>query len=720
PGGQAGYGNDTSTLLLMTTPRIIINEEEEQMLAGRDRPFWDLAVEEVAVVGSDPFIREGSDVTILFRCKHPAFFKARLTGFLDRAAQTRPDACRSHGEYRGIPYDHLETADREICVYSASPAKHICVRSNSLAAFQHVIDAILGTTREGKPVVRLGDTAEFAYIRTIYPLGAEEEDGLIYLSDPFIRRLVGPKLKLTERRRMHCYNHLRMIGHAAMLYRTEHGRPADSLQTLYESGCLPCPFCGETAERMKNEIAPLVTLLESSSPDLQEHAAAELEKLGPCCRPELLARLADQPPLDVAMRIESVLANLGDEDSVCCCPDGGAYRLSADGMSGECTLHGHAHFLTPNLEIPLDTVSGAEASEYRAFLEDYNHYWRTYFDPIAIRVQATPHRYRLETLVLPLIDNSIYTGLAAVLGGQAENLDAGPVPKRNIFSMAFRLNKEALLKDIAEEVPNELPARVEAEDVPEETPPPQQEAEAVYPVPVYAPRETPSVNGTCRTLLKDLGVPETELEKDKLDVEKFFKQGIGSQIGLHLYDAPPNFDFNLSTALGLLGQLSARSSGSISLSDLASWWEVLLLGGVGASLNGPVYFSIPVQDAKVVDEFGDQLERIFAHATRQSEAAFHGLGGTDFYRMPFKNDPTRMMRVFTVRVGPVKLRYFWARIGSIVYLATQPCVLDDLLALECQPVPSTEANQPAHALVTIRARNWNEVLDNTYLGWGEN
>ena len=46
--------------------------------------------------------------------------------------------------------------------------------------------------------------------------------------------------------------------------------------------------------------------------------------------------------------------------------------------------------------------------------------------------------------MLPLIDNSVYTGLAAALGGKPEPLDALPVPKANIFSVNFRLNKEAL------------------------------------------------------------------------------------------------------------------------------------------------------------------------------------------------------------------------------------------------------------------------------------
>ena len=38
---------------------------------------------------------------------------------------------------------------------------------------------------------------------------------------------------------MICYNNLRMIGHAAMLYRTQFGKQAKSLDELAEAGCLP-------------------------------------------------------------------------------------------------------------------------------------------------------------------------------------------------------------------------------------------------------------------------------------------------------------------------------------------------------------------------------------------------------------------------------------------------------------------------------------------------
>ncbi|HVG18403.1 MAG TPA: hypothetical protein VNI02_05070, partial [Blastocatellia bacterium] len=307
------------------------------------RPFYDQVVEEVAVAGSDLFLREGSDVTMLFRFKQPELFRERMEAFLANAEKRRPDARRAAGRHLDIDYVELATPDRDINVFAAYPAPGLYIRSNSKVAFHRVLEAVQGKAADNKAVPRLGDSAEFAYIRTLMPRGAKEEDGFVYLSDPFIRKLVGPQIKITESRRVLCYNNLRMLGHASLLYRTESGKAPDSLAALTESECAPKAF-GE------GELA---------------------------------------------------------------CPDGGKYSLSPDGTAGVCSRHGQANFMTPCIEIPLAQVNGEEAEAYRAFVTQYNQYWRTFFDPIAIRVQATPQRVRLETIILPLIDNSIYTALAS-------------------------------------------------------------------------------------------------------------------------------------------------------------------------------------------------------------------------------------------------------------------------------------------------------------------
>jgi hypothetical protein len=569
------------------------------------RPAYDLVVDEVAVTGSDLFVNEGSDVTILFRAKSPDALRSRMDGFLDRAARAHPDAKRTAGKYGDVDFVHLATPDRALCVWSAYPAADLHVRSNSRVALERVLAAIRGKDADGHAVRRLGDTAEFQYIRTLMPRGAQE-DGFVYLSDPFIRRLMGPAVKLTERRRMLCYNHLRMIGHAALLYRTEHGKAPAALDELVKAECLPGKF------------------------------------------------------------------NEGDFK----CPGGGTYALSADGHFGTCSHHGHAQYLTPCCEIPVAKVNGEEADEYKGFLDEYNNYWRTYFDPIALRLQITPQRYRLETIILPLIDNSIYTTMAQSMGGAPEALDALPVPKRNIFSVAVKLNKLELLKEVG--------------------------------------LDEDKVAGKNDRLLDVPGVPREKI--DALKVKEFLIRGIGNQVGLHAYDAVPTFDFNLPQFLGLaMGSFNGRRGREMDTVELGVSFLI-------TALNAPVYISLPVQDVKVVDDFLDKLDPLMAESYRRLPG--RGLFGInfDFYKAPLK--PDRTMRVASVQFGPIKWRMFWARIGNGLYIASKPFILDDLVAAEAERAKAG-AGRPrddgpkAHGMVRMRPANWDRVLADYRLAWAE-
>jgi hypothetical protein len=568
------------------------------------RPFYDLVVERVGVTGSDFFVREGSDVTLLFRFTQPELFKARMDGFLASVEKNHKDAKRSTGTYLGIDYVHVAVPDRTIHVFSAYPEAGLHVRSNSLVALKRVLEAIRGKKAgvDGRAVRRLGDTAEFAYIRTLMPEGAKEETGLVYLSDPFIRRLVGPELKLTESRRMLCYTYLRMIGHAAMLYQSEHGRKAQSLEELVEARCLP------------SEVT-------------WGHLAA--------------------------------------------CPDGGKHSLGADGVSGVCSHHGRAHFLRPCCEIPVREVTKGEADQYKSFLAEYNQYWRMFFDPIALRLQITPERYRLETIVLPLIDNSIYTGLASVLAGKPEPLDALPVPPRNIFSVAVRVNK----------------GNAEEKTV---KPPPQDWRNALRYFLGYGGRE-----------IEDLGV------------EEFLLRGLGSQLSLHVCDAEPLFDFNLPAALGqAVGSFQGRGPG-LGMNELPFIF-------LAASFQAPVYIAAPVADAKIVDVFLERLDRFLPHATRQRQnwGGFFTLQ-YDFYQIPLTAKTS--CRSVAVQFGPMKWRLFWARIGDGFYIATKKSILEEIQMLSGKPQSKTaESGLAAHAFLRIRAEHWDRVLNEFRLGWAEN
>lgn len=567
------------------------------------RPLYDKVVEELAITGTDLAFGEGTDVTLIFRVKKPELLKARMDGFLVAALKSRRDARRDEGELHGVPYVSVTTPDRAVHVFSAYPEPNLHLRSNSREGLLRVLSAIKGKDLEGKPVRRLGESTEYAYVRTLMPRGAKEEDGFVYLSDPFIRRLVGPHLKLTERRRMLCYNHLRMIGHAALLYRTEFGKAPTSMDELVKTGCLPGKF------------------------------------------------------------------NDGDFT----CIDGGKYSLSADGSSGACSHHGHAHNLVPCCETPLAWVTGTEADEYDAFLREYNNYWRTYFDPIAVRVQVTPQHYRLETIVLPLINNTIYQALHDSLAGKPEPLDGLPVPRRNIFTVAGRFNKEGLLRQV-----------VGGAD-------PYGELDKV-------------VAGA-------IGISADEAHK--IGAGKAVAEGLGNQVAVHVYDAEQMFDLDLPEVLGIT---IASFNGRRRVLGNQDWALAVMI----AALNAPVYVSLPVKDANIVDNFLERLDRGLAEEVRRNRNRGNRFLDLveDCYRTKLK-DGTPAYGL-SLRLWAVKWRFFWARIGDGFYIATKASILEDLAAAKATPPDARAvAEAPAHGMVRLRARNWDQVLPEYRVGWAE-
>jgi hypothetical protein len=334
-------------------------------------------IRDLAIVSSDLYFSEGTDVTLLFELDNPDGFREKMEAHWQQIQSSVPHVNRSNTQISGVPTLEVTTSDRSLRAFSAFPTPNLYVRSNSKVALERIVAAIRGKDARNQPVTSLGNTDEFKYIRTLMPENAPEEDGWIYMSDPFIRKMVGPQIKLMQKRRLTCYNHLRMLGHASLMHASEHGSLGQSIEELVQSRCLPKDFGNS---RMS-------------------------------------------------------------------CPDGGTYELTQDGRTAHCSHHGSPHSMTPCCEAQLDRITPQEAQEYTQFLNQYNEYWRTFFDPIAIRIQMEPTRLRVETIILPLIDNSIYTSMANTMGGPPKPLDRQPVLDRNIFTLAMQIDKAKFLKE---------------------------------------------------------------------------------------------------------------------------------------------------------------------------------------------------------------------------------------------------------------------------------
>jgi hypothetical protein len=215
-----------------------LKQRYEQQLclksSGLARTFGPAVIKSVAVTGNDPYVREGSDVTVLFHLANPALFKAAVEPFIKEARKKfGKNLKEAKGEHQGIAIESYVTPLREVSLHRAF-VDDMAVYSNSPAGLRRVIDAAKGKL---KP---LADSLDFQYMRTVFRADDKDADGFVFLSDPFIRNLVGPSVRIKERRRLEALTSLQMITHGAMFTAWETGKlPINHDHLLQATGLKP-------------------------------------------------------------------------------------------------------------------------------------------------------------------------------------------------------------------------------------------------------------------------------------------------------------------------------------------------------------------------------------------------------------------------------------------------------------------------------------------------
>ncbi|HMF17118.1 MAG TPA: hypothetical protein VKE98_07920, partial [Gemmataceae bacterium] len=195
------------------------------------RKFGSLLVKSVAITGSDPFLREGSDVTVLFHVNNRDAFLAGVDPFLKEAKKEFAGRFKEKKDtYREIPIESYVTPLREVSVHRAAFDEYV-VYSNSPAGLRRVLDTFKG----GKS---LWQSLDFQYMRTVFKADDKEEDGFAFLSDAFIRQLVGPASKIKEMRRLEAMTSLSMLTHGALFHAWEKGKLPANHDALMEAARL--------------------------------------------------------------------------------------------------------------------------------------------------------------------------------------------------------------------------------------------------------------------------------------------------------------------------------------------------------------------------------------------------------------------------------------------------------------------------------------------------
>jgi hypothetical protein len=186
-------------------------------------------VTDLAVVGSDPYLREGTDLTLVFRLKSVPAFEAGLTQVLSSHEPAHGKISRSELLHAGVTIAVSRSADGAVHQHRAEVGEFYLV-SNSPAAIKAVIDTIQ------KKAPALANQADFRYF--LARDAAVPTDVLGFLSDAFIAEVVGPRQKILEARRMLAGADLLAPGYASLLFGWLHGKPPASVDEIVESGFL--------------------------------------------------------------------------------------------------------------------------------------------------------------------------------------------------------------------------------------------------------------------------------------------------------------------------------------------------------------------------------------------------------------------------------------------------------------------------------------------------
>ncbi len=183
-------------------------------------------INEIAASGSDLYLVNGSDVTILFDVLAKEAFQSAVDLPFMQAKQAHAKARHDEVTFQGVTIERLVDPDRRISCHRCWIGD-VCVYSNSLVALKRTIDTAKGT------VPSLANAGDFRYMRAaVFPLDDAAEDGFLYLSDAFIRRLVGPEVRIKQKRRLEAATSLKLLTNAAMFYGYQHGPSRPTFEQL--------------------------------------------------------------------------------------------------------------------------------------------------------------------------------------------------------------------------------------------------------------------------------------------------------------------------------------------------------------------------------------------------------------------------------------------------------------------------------------------------------
>ena len=213
-----------------------ISKRLERQLALREtvlsRYFGSTVVKDVAIIGTDTFLREGATIGILFQASQNALLKKQLESIRNDIMTANSSIQESSVTIKGRTVSLLSSPGNAVRSFYVQDGDFHLVTTSSW-----MVQAFLATGEV--PGQSLGNLEEFHYARS--QINPSAKGIFIYLSDPFFRNLVSPAYRVEMTRRAQSAAEIQMLA-LARLAAMQEGLSSLSVASLIENGFLPQGF----------------------------------------------------------------------------------------------------------------------------------------------------------------------------------------------------------------------------------------------------------------------------------------------------------------------------------------------------------------------------------------------------------------------------------------------------------------------------------------------
>ncbi len=149
---------------------------------------------ELAVTGSDPYFRTGTDIAVLMQSDQPDLLHQSILAQVTAQAALHRDAKRVEHRIEGHSFTQWSTDNRTLSSFVGRVGNSVVV-SNSLHQMLQVLKC------SDDRVKTMHDLDEYRFFRQRYPREGEAESALVVVTDAAIRRWCGPQWRIAASRR---------------------------------------------------------------------------------------------------------------------------------------------------------------------------------------------------------------------------------------------------------------------------------------------------------------------------------------------------------------------------------------------------------------------------------------------------------------------------------------------------------------------------------------